>query len=109
VSLDRSGNTPAFAPEHLLNAWLSCHLDSGLTLSGGVRWVDEQFIAEDNAATLDAYALLDASVSYAFNRWRFVIDLSNLADEEYETRGFGSFSVIPGEPFAATLRVGYRM
>lgn len=109
VTVDRSGNTPAFAPEHLFNSWLSCHFDSGLTLSGGVRWVDSQFIAEDNETRIGSYALVDASVAYTFNRWRFVLDLSNLADEEYETRGFGSFSVIPGEPLAATLRIGYRM
>lgn len=109
LTLDRSGNSPAFAPQHLFNAWLSCRFDSGLTLAGGLRWIDSQFIAEDNAADLDAYALVNTSVSYSFNRWRFALDLSNLADEEYETRGFGSFSVIPGEPLAATLRVGYRM
>ena len=96
-------------PESLFNAWVSRSFDSGLQVGGGVRWVDSQFISEDNATEIDAYALLDATVSYGVRNWRFSLNLENLADEEYETRGFGSFSVIPGEPFAAALRIEYRM
>lgn len=109
VSLDRSGNTPAFAPESLFNAWLSRSFPAGLQVGGGLRWVDSQFIAEDNATELSAYALLDATVSYGTGSWRFSLNLQNLADEDYETRGFGSFSVIPGEPLSAGLRIEYRM
>jgi catecholate siderophore receptor len=109
LSLDRSGNTPAFAPENLFNAWLSRSFPSGLQVGGGLRWVDSQFIAEDNATELDAYALLDATLSYGKGSWRFSLNLQNLADEDYETRGFGSFSVIPGEPISAGLRIEYRM
>ncbi len=109
LSLDRSGNTPAFAPESLFNAWLSRSFENGLHVGAGVRWVDSQFIAEDNATELDAYALFDATLSYGAGSWRFSLNLRNLTDEEYETRGFGSFSVIPGEPFATGLRIEYRM
>ena len=109
LTFDHSGNVPAFAPEHLFSAWLSRQLPSGLRLSGGVRWVDSHFIAEDNAFEIDSYALLDAGLSYSFDRWRLSLDLENLTDQEYETRGFGSFSVIPGQPISANLRIEYRM
>jgi len=107
--LDRSGNTPAFAPQHLFRAWLSRAFDSGLGVAGGLRWVDTQFIAEDNVAQIDGHALLDAAVYYGLDRWRVSLNLKNLTDEEYGTRGFGSFSVIPGQPFSATVRIEYRM
>lgn len=109
LAFDRSGNRPAFAPEHLFSAWLSRDLPGGLRLSGGIRWIDSHFIAEDNAFTIDGYALVDAGLSYSFDRFRLSLDLENLTDQEYETRGFGSFSVIPGQPISANLRIEYRM
>ncbi len=105
---DRSGNTPAFAPEHLFSGWLSRRFGGGWTLGGGVRWVDDQFIAEDNAAVIDAHTLVDLAVAYDLERWRLSLDLENVTDEDYETRGFGSFSVIPGQPFSAIARIEYR-
>ncbi|MDH3404291.1 MAG: TonB-dependent siderophore receptor, partial [Acidobacteriota bacterium] len=106
--LDRSGNTPAFAPEHLFNAWVSRDFAGGLQLAAGLRWVDSQFIAEDNATEIGSYALVDATASYGLRSWRLSLHLENVTDEEYETRGFGSFSVIPGEPLSASLRIEYR-
>jgi len=107
-TFDRSGNRAAFAPEHLANLWLSKRFGKSLTLSLGGRYVGEQFIAEDNAAELDGYGLLNAAVAYDWHDWRWTLRLDNLTDTEYETRGFGSTSVIPGRPFAATVGAEFR-
>ncbi len=48
-------------------------------------------------------------MSYTSARWGLRVHFRNLTDTEYETRGFGSFSVIPGEPLSANLRIEYRM
>jgi iron complex outermembrane receptor protein len=109
VVFDRSGNTSAFAPQHLANLWVSRRFTGGLGLGGGARWVDEQFIAEDNATALDGYVLFDAAVTYTFGDWHLALNLKNLSDQDYETRGFGSTSVIPGDPLAATLSFNYRL
>jgi len=106
--IDRSGNRPAFAPEHLASAWLSRGFGDRFRLGGGLRWVGDQFIAEDNEAEIDGHALLDASLGWTAERWSATLHLRNLTDAEYETRGFGSFSVIPGDPVAAQLEVEYR-
>ncbi len=98
LNMDRSGNNSPFAPEHLASFWLGKRFRNGLNLAGGVRYIDDQFIAEDNLATIDSHALIDAAVSYTIGNWRLRLHLENLADEEYETRGFGSSSVIPGKP-----------
>jgi TonB-dependent siderophore receptor len=107
--LDRSGNRSAFAPEHLANLWVSKRLGTGWTLAGGARYVGDQAIAEDNVTEIDGYLLLDAAVSYQLGSYRFTLNLKNLADQEYETRAFGSGSVIPGAPFGAFLRVDFRL
>ncbi len=104
ATLDRSGNTSPFAPRHLVNGWASRRFDA-FEVGLGVRLVGEQFIAEDNARTLETYGLLDAMAAYRFGRARLVVNLHNLTDKEYFTRGFGNTSVIPGAPFAAYARL----
>ncbi len=108
INFDRSGNSSAFAPEHLGRFWLSKRYRNGLTLAGGVRFIDDQFIAEDNVTTIDSHALVDAALSYTLGDWRFRLHLENLTDEEYETRGFGSSSMIPGNPSSAYFGIERR-
>lgn len=106
---DRSGNTSAFAPEHLANLWLTKTYSNGLRLGGGARFVDDQFISEDNAASISSYVLLNAALSYGRDDWRIGLRLRNLSDEEYETRGFGSSAVIPGQEQSVSLSFEYRL
>lgn len=107
VTIDRSGNTPAFTPEHLLNAWLSRHYDNGFGFGVGGRYVSDQFIAEDNVFSIDDYWTLDASLFYRFDDWRLALFLENLTGEEYLTRGFGANSVIPAPEATAEISLGY--
>ncbi len=106
--IDRSGNQAAFAPDHLANLWLSKRLGESFTLAGGLRYVGEQFIAEDNATRLDSYLLVDLALIYQLRHWRLSLQLNNLTDVDYETRGFGTSSVIPGKPFSALVGIDYR-
>ena len=106
---DRSGNRSAFAPEHMANLWLSKSLSNGLRLGGGARFIDDQFISEDNSVSISSYVLLNAALSYGRNDWRLGLRLRNLTDEDYETRGFGSSAVIPGEPLSVSLSFEYRL
>jgi iron complex outermembrane recepter protein len=104
--LDRSGNTPAFAPRHVVNVWLSKEFGGGLGLAAGLRGVSDQFAGEDNRYTLDGYVTLDAAVSYKVGRTRFAVNLKNLTGTEYETRGgFGGVSAVPGRPFEILGRI----
>ena len=107
LTLDRSGNTPAFTPEHLLNAWFSRHWENGFGFGAGGRYVSSQFIAEDNLFEIDDYYTLDASLFYRFDSWRLALYLENLTGEEYLTRGFGGSSVIPAPESSAQLAIEY--
>ncbi len=99
VIADRSGNQPAYTPEHLANFWISQRFANGFGLSGGARYVGEQFIDEDNAFEIGDYVTLDALLSYERQRWGARVHLRNLTDEEYEGRGFGNASVLPADGF----------
>ena len=99
VLLDHSGNTPAYTPEHLANIWVSQRFANGFGISGGARYVSEQFIDEDNAFEIDAYLTLDALLTFEKERWGARVHLRNLTDEEYEGRGFGGASVLPADGF----------
>jgi catecholate siderophore receptor len=105
---DRSGNSAAFAPEHLANAWVSQRFGNGWGVGGGVRYVSSQFIAEDNQAEIDAYLLLDGALYYTLDRWELSLNFRNITDEQYEMRGFGSGSVIPANPFSVFAGFDYR-
>jgi iron complex outermembrane receptor protein len=107
ATFDRTGNTPAFAPENLANLWVSKRFGSGWGFGGGARFIDSQFIAEDNAFAVDSAFLLDACVFYRRDSWRVNLHLKNLTDEEYFVRGFGSDSVIPGAPAAGYVTIGF--
>ncbi len=103
--VDRSGNSPAFAPRHLLNLWASKRIGHGLSLGLGARYVSEQFIAENNDFQIAGYFLLDAMASYTRGRITATLNLKNLTDHEYETRGFSGYSAIPANPFTAYGRI----
>ena len=105
---DRSGNVPAYTPEHLASFWLSQEVGSKWTVAGGARFVGEQFIDEDNVVELEDYVVLDAAIAYDSGPWRLSLNLRNLGDEEYFTRASSGNSVIPVAGFNATTGIQYR-
>lgn len=105
---DRSGNTPAFTPEHLLNLWVSKRFARGFGVGVGGRYVSDQAIDEDNAFEIDAYGTLDLGAWWDRGPWRLSVNVDNLLDEDYLTRGFGNTAVIPGPGIAAYAGVDYR-
>jgi len=100
VDVSFTGATPAFAPQHMVNVWAAKRLSNGLGLSLGARYVGEQFISEDNQFVIDGVLTLDAGVSYAYDDITWRLNVRNLTDREYATRGFGAVSVIPADPVA---------
>jgi TonB-dependent siderophore receptor len=108
VLFDRSGNTPAFVPRHLVNVWVSKELRNGLGAAAGLRALSEQFVGEDNRYTIPGYATLDAAVFYKTSRARLSVNLKNITGTDYATRGFGGVSAIPARPFECVARVELR-
>jgi TonB-dependent siderophore receptor len=112
VQIDRSGNVPAFAPKHILNVWTNKTFDNRLGVGLGGRYLSEQFIDEDNAYKIDDIFTLDAMLYYQIGNWRWSLNVKNLTDTEYETRGFSLFysaSVLPGNPRAIYGQMEFRL
>lgn len=108
VVFDRSGMRPAFTPEHMLNLWISRKFAGRWTLGGGARFIDEQYIDEDNAFAIDSSVVVDAMAAVDLGQTRLRLNVKNLLDEDYEIRGFGASAVIPAQPFAAFLSLEFR-
>ena len=108
-TFDRTGNVPAFAPEHLLTLWAARDLGENLTVAAGLRYVDSQFVAEDNVYEIDGALTLDCGLTYRRGPGLLRLNLKNATGREYETRGFGSTSVIPAAPFSFKATLGYSL
>ena len=106
VVVDRSGNRPAFAPEHLFNLWATKTFLNGFGVSLGGRFIGDQFIAEDNAYTMPSAFVVNGALSYAFSNYTLSVNVENLFGADYYTRGFGASSVIPATPAAVWGRIG---
>lgn len=107
--LDRSGNTPPFAPRHMLNVWVSKKLSRGFGVSAGLRALSDQYVGENNVYFIDGYATLDAALSYERGRARFAVNARNLTGTAYETRGFAGTSATPARPFEVLGRIDIRL
>jgi catecholate siderophore receptor len=108
-TVDRTGMTPAFAPEHILNLWAEKRLDNGFGLSFGARYVGEQFLSEQNLFVIDGVLTLDVGVSYIFEDVVWRLNVRNLTDQEYLMRGFGEYSVIPADPISVYSSLGWSL
>lgn len=100
IVLDHSGHAPIFAPKHILNFWTTKEYPIGVGFGAGFRYVSNQFIDEDNEFEIDSALTFDASLYYTYRNWRWSVNVRNITDTEYETRGFGSTSVTPANPRA---------
>ena len=106
---NRTGNAPAFAPEHLLTLWVARDFAEYLTLSGGARYVGSQFAAEDNIYQIDGAMTVDLGLTYRQGPALLRFNLKNITSNKFETRGFGATSVIPAAPLTFKTTLGYSL
>ncbi len=95
---DRSGNSPAFTPQHMFNIWSTKEFENGFGLGGGLRYWSEQFIDEDNVFKIDKTFILNANIHYKLHNWKLGLHVKNISSEKYYLRGFGASSLIPANP-----------
>ena len=100
-------------PEVTADLWLTYELPEGawrgLGLGAGVNYVGKRWVTTDNTISIDPHTLLNASVYYSRNGWRFDMVLHNLTNEKYVSSAWGGTgrSVHPGRPFEAIWTIGY--
>lgn len=105
---DRSGNAPAWVPNHVFNSWLTKRFDGGLLVAAGLRYVGERFMNEANDFTVPSYTTIDSTIGYQRGRWEAVVHLKNLTDQAYETRSVNQVAVIPAPGFNVAAGLNLR-
>ncbi len=110
------GQELADTPAHQANAFIRYDVPgTDLELRAGVNYVGERQFSNGavtvyngvlaNTVTLPDYAIVNLGAALTWNDVRFDLAVSNVFDETYYTREFNDFSVMPGEPLQASLRV----
>ena len=114
----QTGEAINWSPELTFSSWTSYSTPFGLTIGGGVRYVDTVVRAINNAANLritnvpaaPEYWVVDAMVGYEFNdKVSLQLNAYNLADEEYiATLNNNGARYIPGTERSGLLSVNFR-
>jgi iron complex outermembrane receptor protein len=107
----------ADTPEHQANMFVRYDVPGlPVQLRAGVNYVGDRAFSDSvgvavfpgllaNNVTLPAYTSLDLGATYDFGAARLDLAITNVTDETYYTREFNDFSVFPGEPLQASLRL----
>lgn len=92
---DLSGREQAHAPSYQFAAGLTWHFEQGW--SGTLEWEgrDGFFFSDRHDAQADSFQLLHARIAWEQPRWMIALWARNVLDEDYFTRGFGSFGNDP--------------
>jgi len=79
----------------------------GVKVGAGLRYLGKMLgLAQGTTVTLPAFTLLDAMVSYSTGRWKYALNITNLADKTYiASCTYGCFY---GEPRKAIATATYR-
>ncbi len=91
-----TGSDLALTPEKAYNLWTTYRLPIGLTVGGGVQYVDNVYRNATNTTEAPSYTLVDLIASYAFSEAITLrLNVNNVTDEAYIANvGGGHF--IPG-------------
>lgn len=92
---DVSGNIPAFVPANLLSVWTNKEFDNGVGFGFGVQYAGKQYIHVENEFETPGNFLYNASAFYNFDNIKFNLYWKNIFNQNYLTRGLGSYTVIP--------------
>ncbi|MDP4022815.1 TonB-dependent siderophore receptor [Methylobacterium sp. NEAU 140] len=81
------GKVPVNIPENFANVFVDYTIPTGdwrgFGFGGGVRYVGRSFADQANLFRVPDYVLFDAQVHYNWERWRFQVNATNLADRRF--------------------------
>ena len=105
-----NGKRLQLTPEWSGSLWTTYELPRGLTIGGGLRFIDEVFVNAPNTIRVPSYALADAMAEYAVNTHLSLrLNLYNLTDKVYiknVNNNGGRYN--PGTPRSATITSSVR-
>lgn len=106
-----AGNKLRFAPEHMLNGWVSYDFQNealkNFGIGSGVNYTGANYTNSANTFELPAYYTWDATVYYKSNGIRVAFNLNNLTDQFYYTDAIYGNQFFPGMERNFKLSLGY--
>ena len=102
-SVDVEGRTPAQSPEYQYSIGGDIMITDALVLKANVEGKDSYYFSNRHNEKSKSYNLVNTSLEYSYNDITTTLWVRNLTDEEYQTRGFGSFGNNPANGYATEL------
>ena len=92
---DLSGREQSHAPKYQFSLSLNYNLSENLFFNLNLEAKDEFYFSDRHDSKSKSYNLLNFVVSYKKNSYEINFYGKNITDEDYQTRGFGSFGNDP--------------
>jgi outer membrane receptor protein involved in Fe transport len=102
-AVNMDGRTPAQSPSYQYNIGGDVMLTDSLLFKANVEAKNDYYFSNRHNAKSKSYTLLNSSLEYMQDNWSATLWARNLADEKYQTRGFGSFGNNPGNGYTTEL------
>ena len=103
TAIDVNGRTPAQSPAYQYNVGFDYIFAEGWIFKTNIEGKGSYYFSNRHNEKADAYTLVNSSLEYTNGSWSVVAWVRNLADTEYQTRGFGTFGNNPGNGYATEL------
>ncbi len=98
-----TGRAPANSPEYQYNVGLDYQFLDAWLFKTNLEGKASQYFSNRHDEKADAYNLWHASIEYTTGTFTASLWVRNITDEEYQTRGFGTFGNNPGNGYATEL------
>lgn len=86
--VSRDGRAPAQSPKYQYNLGVNYRLTENWTLKGNVEGRGSYYFSNSHDQKSTAYQLLNASIEYINGNWSATLWGRNLANADYQTRGY---------------------
>jgi len=105
------GNTPEQVSDNLASLWAKYRFSNtileGLTIGAGLRHVGNSYAGNSNDYTVPSFTLLDSTISYHWNDYKFQLAAKNLLDKEYVATCYSDSTCFYGDRRNVTANVSY--
>jgi len=102
-STDVNGRSPAQSPNYQYTIGMAVNFAENWNFKVDVEGKGSYYFSNRHNEKSSAYQLLNASIAYLGENWSATLWAKNIADTEYQTRGFGSFGNNPGNGYTTEL------
>ena len=102
-AIDMNGRAPAQSPEYQYNVGFGYNFAASWIFKANVEGKGSYYFSNRHNAESDSYTLVNSSLEYTHGDFSVALWVRNIADTEYQVRGFGSFGNNPGNGYETEL------